>query len=84
MTEEESQALVKKNQPKLSLTEKQIKRWAGKRYIVLIEVVDVKEIPPFAIDKRNYSNMDDWLPVEKIASIAIHGLPIRSKQSPGW
>ncbi len=71
MTEDESHALVKKNQPKLSLTDKQIKRWAGKRYIVLIEVTDVQEIPPFAIDKSKYSNMDDWLPVEKIESVAI-------------
>ena len=70
MTEDESHALVKKNQPKLSLTEKQIKRWAGKRYIVLIEVADVKEIPPFAIDKSKYGNMDDWLAVERIESVA--------------
>ena len=71
MTEDESNALVKKNQPKLSLTEKQIKHWAGKRYIVLMEVVDVKEIHPFAIDKSKYGNMDDWLPVEKIDSVVI-------------
>ena len=71
MTEEESHALVKRNQSKLSLTEKQIKRWAGKRYLVLIEVADVEEIPPFAIDKSRYGNMDDWLPVEKIESVAI-------------
>jgi hypothetical protein len=66
MTEEESCALVKKNQPKLSLTEKQMNRWAGKRYLVLVEVADVEEIPPVAIDKSNYGNMDDWLPVGKI------------------
>ncbi|HSG43282.1 MAG TPA: hypothetical protein VLA72_09015 [Anaerolineales bacterium] len=71
MTEDESDELVKKNQPKLGLTDKQIKRWAGKRYIVLIEVTNVKEIHPFAIDKRNYSNMDDWLPVEKIESVTV-------------
>ncbi len=71
MTEDVSRALVQKNQPKLSLTEKQLKRWAGKRYIVLIEVADVKEIPPFAIDKNAYGNMDDWLPVEKIESVII-------------
>jgi hypothetical protein len=71
LTEDESHALVKKNQPKLSLTEKQIKRWAGKRYIVLIEVAGVKEIPPFAIDKSQYGNMDDWLPVETIESVTI-------------
>jgi len=69
MTEAESRALVNKNQPKLSLTENQIQRWAGKRYIVLIEVADVKEIPPFAIDKSKYGNMDDWLPVEKIEAV---------------
>lgn len=71
MKEDESRALVMKNQPQLRLTEKQLKRWAGKRYIVLIEVADVKEIPHFAIDKSNYGNMDDWLPVEKIDSVAV-------------
>jgi len=71
MTEDESRALVGKNQSQLRLTEKQVKRWAGKRYIVLIDVDDVKEIPPFAIDKSNYGNMDDWLPVGKIDSVAM-------------
>jgi hypothetical protein len=71
MSEDESRALVKKNQPKLSLTDKQIKRWAGKRYIVLIEVAGVKEVLPFAIDKSKYGNMDDWLPVEKIETVTI-------------
>lgn len=71
MNEDESRALVMKNQPQLRLTEKQIKRWAGKRYIVLIEVAEVKAIPPFAIDKSSYGNMDDWLPVEKIDSVAV-------------
>jgi hypothetical protein len=69
MNEEESHLLVEKNQPKLRLTEKQMKRWAGKRYIVLIEVADVKEIHPFAIDRSQYGNMDDWLPVKKIESV---------------
>ena len=67
--EEESRELVGKNQPKLHLTEKQTKRWAGKRFIVLVEVVDVRQIQPFAIDKSNYGNMDDWLPVEKIETV---------------
>lgn len=71
MNEDESCALVMKNQPQLRLTEKQIKRWAGKRYIVLIEVAEVKAISPFAIDKSSYGNMDDWLPVEKIDSVAV-------------
>ena len=69
MTGEEADALVKKNQPKLLLTDRQMKRWAGKRYIVLIEVHEVKEVPPFAIDKSSFGNMDDWLPVGDITSV---------------
>jgi hypothetical protein len=48
------------------LTEKQLARWAGKRYLVLIEVAGIETVSPFAIDKSNYGNMDDWFPVEKI------------------
>jgi len=70
MNEDESRALVMKNQVQLRPTEKQMKRWAGKRYLVLIEVSDVKEIQPFAIEKSKYSNMDDWLLVEKIESVS--------------
>jgi len=69
MDKEESIKLVKKNQDKLQLTDKQFKRWAGKRYIVLIEIAKIQEITPFSIDKSNYSNMDDWLLVEKIETV---------------
>jgi len=69
MSAEESVALVEKHQGKLNLSESQFKKWAGKRYIVLIEIKDIKEIKPFAIDKSNYGNMDDWLPVEKIDNV---------------
>ncbi len=69
MTEEESRYLVQQHQPKLCLTDKQFARWAGKRYIVLIEVTSVEAIPPFAIDKSDYGNMDDWLAVETIESV---------------
>ena len=40
MSKEESRALIIENQGKLQLSEKQYKRWAGKRYLVLIEVVE--------------------------------------------
>ena len=66
MTEDDSRALVQQYQLKLCLTEKQWARWAGKRYLVLIEATGVESVSPFAIDKSNYGNMDDWLPVEKI------------------
>jgi hypothetical protein len=69
MTPEESQQLVKDNQDKLRLSPQQIKRWAGKRYLVLIEVDQFEEISPFEIDKSDYGNMDDWLPVERIEKV---------------
>ena len=69
MSEDESINLVKKHQDKLQLTDKQFQKWAGKRYIVLIGLDHVEEVRPFPIDKRDYGNMDDWLPVDKIESV---------------
>ena len=69
MSTEESIALVKKHQDKLQLSDTQFKKWAGKRYIVLISLKKIEEIKSFAIDKSNYGNMDDWLPVEKIENV---------------
>ncbi len=69
MTKEESTQLVEQNQERLQLSAKQFKRWAGKRYLVLIEVAKVTELDPFPIDKSSYGNMDDWLPVEDIETV---------------
>lgn len=69
MTPDESTALVKKHQGKLQLTDLQFKKWAGKRYLVLISVEKIEEINNFPIDKSNYGNMDDWLPVEDINKV---------------
>lgn len=41
----------------------------GKRYLVLIELKKIEEVKAFEIDKSNYGNMDDWLPVGKIESV---------------
>lgn len=71
LSEDESVSLVKKNQDNLQLSEKQFRRWAGKRYIVLIRLANTTIIEPFAIDKSNYGNMDDWLPVEDINNVKI-------------
>jgi hypothetical protein len=71
LTKEISVQLVKENQSKLNLTSKQFKRWAGKRYLVLITIKDVQEVDPFAIDRSAYGNMDDWLPVENIENVKI-------------
>lgn len=69
MSKEDSTNLVRENQDKLQLTDMQFKRWAGKRYIVLISVENVESVNPFEIDKSNYGNMDDWLLVEDIENV---------------
>lgn len=71
MTKGESTKLVDANAEGLRLSEKQYRKWAGKRYLVLIHVFDVEEIDPFKIDRSNYGNMDDWLPVEEISSVKV-------------
>jgi hypothetical protein len=69
LSEEQSAALLKGNQPGLKLSPEQTKRWSGKRYLVLIEVMQVRAIDPFAIDRSAYGNMDDWLLVENIENV---------------
>ena len=71
MTKDESVMLVEKHQDSLRLTPGQYKRWAGKRFLVLIEVQDVEQFAPFPIDKSEYGNMDDWLPVEDIDRVRM-------------
>jgi hypothetical protein len=72
MTPEESSALVEKHQAQLQLSDSQYKRWAGKRYLVLIEVEKPITLDPFPIDKSDYGNMDDWLPVEDISNVILN------------
>ncbi len=69
MTEDISVQFVREHQDELQLTDKQFARWAGKRYLVLIEVDQVQEIPPFPIDKSGFGGMDDWLPVSDINAV---------------
>ena len=71
MTSEQSTTLVEEHQDLLQLTEAQYKRWAGKRYLVLIGIDYVVSLDPFLIDKGDYGNMDDWLPVESIDSVRV-------------
>ncbi len=71
LTEVEAAGILESQQEKLQLTNKQQERWAGKRYLVLIEVSGVEEIKPFRIDKSNYGNMDDWLPVGQIDNVRL-------------
>ncbi len=63
---EESFETIIRHQDKLQLPDKQFEKWAGKRYLVLVGIDEIKEIEPFRIDKSQFTNMDDWLPVGTI------------------
>ncbi|MDF1546337.1 MAG: hypothetical protein P1P88_00855 [Bacteroidales bacterium] len=47
------------------------KKFSGKRYLVLITIKDFETIKPFKIDRSEYGNMDDWLPVENIDKVRM-------------
>lgn len=71
MTKEESLDLIEKHQNKLLLDKGLLKRFGGKRYIVLITIKDFELLAPFKIDRSSYANMDDWLPVGDISRVRV-------------
>ena len=71
LTKNESVKLVEEHQNKLLLNAGLKKRFAGKRYLVLITIRCFENIEPFKIDRSDYGNMDDWLPVVNIESVKI-------------
>lgn len=71
MTGQESEKAILDRQDQLRLTPNQFKRWSGKRYLVFIEIEKAQRLEPFAIDRSEYGNMDDWLPVGDIGRVRI-------------
>ncbi len=71
LTQEQSIEMVNQYQDKLLLNTALEKRFAGKRYLVLITIKDFTEVEPFKIDRSEYANMDDWLPVKNIDKVKI-------------
>ncbi len=69
LTKEQLIEIVGQNQDKLILVKGLEKRFSGKRYLVLISIKYFEEIEPFKIDRSEYGNMDDWLPVENIENV---------------
>jgi hypothetical protein len=66
---EESFETIIRHQDKLQLPDKQFEKLAGKRYLVLIGLDDIREVEPFLIDRSNFTNMDDWLTVGRIEEV---------------
>jgi hypothetical protein len=57
---EESFELIIRNQDKLVLQDVEFYKWAGKRYIVLVELEKVERIKTFRIKHEIFSGSDDW------------------------
>ena len=64
--------ILKDHQVQLNLSEKQVNRWGGKRYLVLIEIDSLQEIQPFKFNRSAFNNMDDWLPVGNIEMVKVN------------
>lgn len=78
LTKEESVHIVDEHSRELCLNPGLYKRFAGKRYLVLITVTRFESLTPFGIDRSAYANMDDWLPVGNIEEVKVSdGKPLR-------
>lgn len=71
LTKEDSIKLVENNQAQLHLDNGLFKRFAGKRYLMLISIEKFRDLESFPIDKSAFSNMDDWLPVGDIEKLKL-------------
>jgi hypothetical protein len=69
---EESQRFIRMYRSQLQLSPEQVQKWAGKSYLVLIEIEQVKPIGPFYIDRSSFGGTDDWLPVGAINSVRVN------------
>ena len=63
--------LINSHQDQLQLTDDQLKRWGGKRYVVLVGVEKVIRLYPFDINKSKFGNMEDWIAIKDIEKIRI-------------
>ncbi len=59
LSKEESLELIIENKHALQFDSLLLKRFGGKRYLVLIEIENFQTISEFKIDRSDYSNMDD-------------------------
>ena len=74
LTPEASAKKVTQAQDQLMLDTRMLKRFSGKRYLVLISISNFKTIEGFPVDKSGYKNMDDWLPVGDISTVKLKSI----------
>jgi len=67
MTEEESVRFTQSYQDQLKLAPHQIERWAGKKFLCLVEVLNLEAIEPFQYKREK--NMDDWIILDDVLTV---------------
>ena len=68
---EESIALVEEYKDSLRLSTTQVKKYAGKKHLVIIEITDFERLESMVIDKSGYKATDEWLPVGDVHNILM-------------
>lgn len=68
LSEDEITKIMKDNNSKLQLTDKQKERW-HKKCLCIVEFENVESIEPLDFDHQG--NMDDWLIIEKIEDVVV-------------
>ncbi len=66
---DESNQRVDEILDRVILTDKVLSRFRGKRYLSIVVVENVVELPLQPFDKSEFGNMDDWLLIESIDNI---------------
>lgn len=65
-----SRSIVENHQSKLQLTPQNLKRCAGKPYLVLVEFDHVEAIAPFRVFRHDWAHSDDWVVIDNIELLA--------------
>jgi hypothetical protein len=63
-------ALLQEHQPWARLTEKELMRWAGSRYLTFMTVDNVQQISPFRVPGSEHRKEGDWLLVDDMRTLA--------------
>jgi hypothetical protein len=70
LTEEESYETIIRHQDKLCLPDETFYKWAGKKYLTLIELKDIEEVNPLQVIITGFLISNDWVPVKDISFAA--------------
>ena len=76
LSEEESYEIIIRNQDKLQLPDDLFYKYAGKRYLVLIEVCKVEELKLSHININNFPGAGDWLLMRTFSDLSVPDLRI--------